>query len=126
MTRDAGFEREVEDAIDRDDPIELMDVILTVAHEAPDREWAQSCCVQLSRHRSAHVRGNAIAGFGHLARRFGRLDPNTIRRRVDIALHDASAYVRDQALSAAEDLHTFLDWEFDPPRNLSGESGDRR
>lgn len=125
MTRRFGFEREVEDAIERDDPIELMDVITRVGYEASDREWAQSCCVQLSRHRSAHVRGNAIAGFGHLARRFGRLDPNTIRRLVDIALHDRSAYVREQAHSAAEDLRTFLEWEFDPPRHLTGESGDR-
>jgi hypothetical protein len=113
--RAGEFEQEIEDAIHRDDPIELMDVVLRVAHEAADREWAQSCCVQLARHRSAHVRGNAIAGFGHLARRFGRLDPNAIKRRVDIALHDLSPYVREQARSAAEDLETFLEWEFDPP-----------
>lgn len=117
MTPERRFEREVEDAIERDDPIELMDVVLRVANDAADRAWAQSCCVQLSRHRNAHVRGNAIAGFGHLARRFGHLDPNTIRRRVDIGLHDGSPYVREQARSAAEDLHTFLEWEFDPPRS---------
>ena len=111
----SAFRREVEDAIERDDPIELMDVVLRVAHEAPDRTWAQSCCIQLSRHRNAQVRGNAVAGFGHLARRFGHLDPQTIKRRVDIALHDRSDYVRAQAESAALDLHTFLEWEFGRP-----------
>ena len=36
-----------------------------------------------------------------------------VRRRVGIALHDPSAYVRSQAQSAVLDLQTFLGWEFD-------------
>jgi hypothetical protein len=113
------FRVAVENAIERDDPIELMDVALDIALESGEREWAESCCVQLARHRSAQVRGNAVAAFGHLARRFGRLDPQRVRRVVDIALHDPSEYVRGQAESAAEDLTTFLDWEFQrpPPRD---------
>jgi hypothetical protein len=59
------------------------------------------------------VRGNALLGFGHLARRFGRLDANRVKRLVDTGLHDGSDYVREQARSAAEDLSTFLAWEFD-------------
>ena len=103
----------VEAAIERDVPGELMDVILRVGYEAEDREWAQACCVQLARHRSATVRGNAVASFGHLARRFGRLDPQRVRRLVEIALYDRSEYVREQAESAALDLATFLEWEFE-------------
>lgn len=110
-----AFRAEVEAAIERDDPVELQDVILEVALEADEREWAQACCVQLARHRNANVRGNAVAGFGHLARRFGRLDPHRIQRLVEIALHDRHEYVREQASSAAEDLGTFLRWHFDRP-----------
>ena len=105
----------IETEIELDDPLRLMDLVLEVALEAEDREWAQSICVQLARHRSAQVRGNAVLAFGHLARRFGRLDPGRVRRLVDIALHDPSEYVRSQADSAADDLRTFLDWEFDRP-----------
>jgi len=110
---EAAFRRDAEDAIERDEAWELADLVQQIAQEATPWEWAQSCCVQLSRHRSAEVRGNAVAGFGHLARRFGRVEPQGVRRRVEIALHDPSAYVRAQARSAALDLHTFLGWELE-------------
>lgn len=109
------YRERVEDALLRDDPAELMDVICDVALEAEEWDFAQACCVQLSRHRNAMVRGNAVQGFGHLARRFGRLDPHLVKRLVDRALHDRNEYVREQALSAAEDLETFMSWGFERP-----------
>ena len=109
----AAFRAEVEAAIERDDPAELMDVATRIGLDAEEREWAQSCCAQLARHRNAQVRGNAVAGLGHLARRFGRLDPNRVKRIVQIALCDRSEYVQEMARSAAEDLHTFLAWDFE-------------
>jgi len=120
MTIDAKtreYREEVEDALLRDDPIELMDVIWEVAREAEPWDFAQACCVQLARHRNATVRGNAVNGFGQLARRFGRLDPNVVKRLVDRALHDRSEYVREQASSAADDLATFLAWDFERPKS---------
>jgi hypothetical protein len=38
-----------------------------------------------------------------------------VRRLVQIALYDPSEYVRGQASSAADDLSTFLGWEFERP-----------
>ena len=102
-----------EAALERDDPVELMDWILELAAEGGDRAFAENCCARLARHRNAMVRGNAMLGFGHLARRFGRLDAQRIKRLVDMALHDGSGYVREQARSAADDLTTFLAWEFE-------------
>ena len=64
---------EVEAALERDDPNELMDLVIELATDGPDRDFAETCCVRLARHRNAMVRGNALLGFGHLARRFGRL-----------------------------------------------------
>ena len=104
-----------EAVLERDDPVELMDWILEFAGESGDRELAENCCLRLARHRNAMVRGNAMLGFGHLARRFGRLDPHRVKGLVDTSLHDGSDYVREQARSAAEDLKTFLAWEFDLP-----------
>ena len=112
---DEAFRSRVEDAIELDDPIELADLATDVGLVAEPLEWAQSCCIQLARHRNANVRGNAVLAFGHLARRFGRLDPQRIRRLVQIALYDPSEYVRGQANSAADDLSTFLGWEFERP-----------
>jgi len=102
-----------EAALERDDPVELMDWILEFASEGSDRELAENCCARLARHRNAMVRGNAMLGFGHLARRFGRLDVHRIKRLVETALSDGSEYVREQARSAADDLKTFLAWEFE-------------
>jgi len=116
MADEAGsraYRENVEDALLRDDPIELMEVITEVALEAEPWEWAQACCAQLARHRNAMVRGNAVYGFGQLARRFGRLDPHLVKRLVDRALYDRSEYVRERAASAADDLATFLAWEFE-------------
>ncbi len=104
-----------EDVLERDDPVELMEWVLEFASEGEDRELAENCCARLARHRNAMVRGNAMLGFGHLARRFGRLDSNRVRRLVDTGLCDGSDYVREQARSAAEDLKTFLDWDFEIP-----------
>jgi hypothetical protein len=111
----AGFRARVEDAIAADDLAALPDLLIEVGLVAQSREWAQSCCVQLARHRSAHVRGAAVLALGHLARRFGRLDPQRVRRLVEIALHDPNEHVRRQAAIAADDLATFLAWEFERP-----------
>ncbi len=111
------YRERVEEALLRDDPIELMDIITEVALEAEPWDWAQACCVQLIRHRNATVRGNAVYGFGQLARRFGRLDPHLVKRLVDRALHDRSDYVRERALLAADDLATFLAWDFERPQS---------
>ncbi len=110
---DPDFQATVEAVLERDDPLELMDWILEIALEAADRELVENACARLARHRDANVRGNAVLGFGHLARRFGRLDGKRVERLVEIALHDRSAYVRENAHSAAEDLATFLGWTFD-------------
>jgi hypothetical protein len=107
------FRANAEAAIARDDVAELRDVVLEIANEATDREWAQSCFIQLARHRDAEVRGNALLGFGHLARRFGQVDSQRVRRIVSIAFVDPSPSVRDAARSAALDLRTFLQWELE-------------
>lgn len=111
----AGFRARAEAALERDEPTELADLAPEIGREAETWEWAQSCCVQLARHRSAEVRAAAILGFAHLARRFGRLDPGRVRRLVDIALHDPSPLVRHRAADAADDFTTFLGWEFERP-----------
>jgi hypothetical protein len=110
-----ALKRRFDAAIERDDPVELQRVVLEIAHESDDREWAECCCAQLTRHRNTMVRGEALLGFGHLARRFGILDRNRVRRLVEIGLHAHHEYVRERAESAAEDLETFLSWRFERP-----------
>lgn len=111
----APVEQRFEVALLRDDPFELQDLIAEVALESDARLWAECCLAQLSKHRSAEVRGTALRGFGHLARRFGILDPNRVRKLIEQGLHSHHEFVRGEAESAAEDVETFLAWNFDRP-----------
>jgi hypothetical protein len=102
---------EAEAAIARDDPAELYVVPISVSMYHVDLEWSQGVCIRLSTHRDATVRGNAVLGFGHLARRFRRLDEGVVRPIIENALLDADPYVRGQADAAADDVAHFLGWK---------------
>lgn len=112
---EAALRSRTDAALERDDPVELERLVVEVALESNDRVWAECTCAQLSRHRSAGVRGGALLGFGHLARRFGALDRRRVHRLVELGLFAQNELVRDQAESAAEDLETFLAWRFERP-----------
>lgn len=86
-------------------------MVIAAALYEDDFDTAYGACVQLSSHPDEVVRGNAILGFGHLARLFGRLGeeaPPLVTR----ALADTSDYVRGQAYAAAGDLQHFLGIDF--------------
>jgi hypothetical protein len=114
--RDDPLHARFDDALERDDPLELQDLVLEVALGSRERLWAECGCARLARHRNANVRGNALLGFAHLARRFGALDPNRVKRLIEIGLCAHHEYVREQAESAAQDLATLLDWDFQRPQ----------
>lgn len=95
------------DALEANDPAILGPMIIAAALYEDDFDVAYRACVRLSSHSDEIVRGNAILGFGHLVRSFGRLGdeaPSIVRQ----GLTDASSYVRGQAYAAAGDLHHFL------------------
>jgi hypothetical protein len=95
------------DAIEKNDPDVLAPMIVAAALYEEDFDVVYKACVQLSVHPDAIVRGNAILGFGHLARLFGRTgDEGPLL--VKSALLDNSDYVRGQAHAAAGDLQHFL------------------
>jgi uncharacterized protein YbjT (DUF2867 family) len=102
MSREA-----VDAALRRAKPEELLRVVLAVALHSEDPAWATEVCLRLARHQHFNVRGNAILGLGHLARRFGRLDL-VARTVIEEGLRDSDGYVRDQAESAADDAQYFL------------------
>jgi hypothetical protein len=111
----AELRRRFEAALERDDPAELCALVQRIAFDADDAQWAEIACARLARHRNANVRGDALAGFGHLARRFGNLDRRRVQRLVEIGLHAPNEYVRERAESAASDLETYLGWRFERP-----------
>lgn len=106
---------EFEAALLRDDPFELEELIHEIALESEQREWAEWACARLARHRNANVRGNALLGFGHLARRFGTLDASRAKPLIENGLHAHNEYVRERAESAADDVNAHLSWSVSRP-----------
>jgi len=107
---------QVEAAILRNEPEELLIAALSAALYSDDAAWAESVCLRLSGHAHFNVRGNAILGFCHLARIHGRLDKIRVRPVVKAALHDQSDYVRGHANDAVDELNFFLKWRLRRPK----------
>jgi hypothetical protein len=105
MSRD-----DIDAAVRRNDPEELLVAVLSAVLSGHDRVWAQSICERLSTHPHFNVRGNAILGFGHLARLHKDLDRAGATRAIRAGLDDSNEYVRGQAHSAADDVEVFLGW----------------
>lgn len=107
-------------ALVRNDADELLHIPIALSMEPPEEEhpgYAESVCRQLAAHANANVRGNAILGFGHLARTAGIIwKPKEVRALVEAGLADPDEYVRGQASAAADDLRHFLKWKLKRPR----------
>jgi hypothetical protein len=104
----------VEAALARNDPEELSRAVIAVALHSDDLAWASSVCFRLASHRHFNVRGNAILGFGHLARRYRRLD-SAAHEVIEAGLLDTDSYVRGQSDDAADDVQHFLGWKIARP-----------
>ena len=109
--KDGWTKQEMEAAIERNQPDELLHVPICVSMDPPDCAWAQDICLRLSGHSHFNVRGNAILGFGHLARTCKALDEQQVKPLIEAALRDDDEYVRGQADSAANDVVQYLGWE---------------
>jgi hypothetical protein len=106
---------EVESAISRDDPNELLYAVISAALHSDDPIWAEGICLRLAKHEHFNVRGNAILGFGHIARIHQQLNESSVRPLIEAALRDESDYVRGQADAAADDVEFFLKWNVHRP-----------
>ena len=70
---DGWDEAKVEAALARAVPEELLHVPIVVSLNPCDCAWSFNICRTLATHTDPRVRGNAILGFGHLARTCGAL-----------------------------------------------------
>ena len=107
-------EQSAEAALARDDPAELLYVPVAASLHSDDRAWAEQLCVRLARHPHFNVRGNAVLGFAHLARRFGQLDRAVVEPLLIDALADPDPYVSSHARDAVGDLRHYLGWHLAP------------
>lgn len=94
-------------ALNRDKVEELIRIPITITMNPADCDWALSVCIRLATHQNPSVRGNAVLGFGHLARTCPVLDLSSTAPFVSAALDDTQAYVRGHAEIAREDIEQF-------------------
>jgi hypothetical protein len=116
--RDGWTKEDVEAALCRDDPTEVLYAPIVVSMDPPDCDWAQSICVRLATHSDPTVRGNAILGFGHLARTCRKLDETIVRPLIEAALIDTHSHVRGHAIDAAADVAHYLKWTLNARRDV--------
>lgn len=95
------------EAIARDDVEYLRSGIVAAALNEDDYETVHRMCVVLSAHADEYVRGNAVFGFGHLARLFSTVSAGDAEI-VRAAFEDGAAHVRGHANSAADDILMFV------------------
>ena len=103
---DGWTKDQVEAVIVQNDADDLLYVPIVATMDSPDYEWSESICIRLADHENFNVRGNAILGFGHLARVFGRAS-NQARAFVSKALTDEHEFVSNHAISARDDIEHF-------------------
>jgi hypothetical protein len=103
----------VERALREDDVEVLRRAVVAVALHDADWRYAQTLCISLSTHPHYNVRGNAILGFGHIARIHGKLDQSIVQPIIEAALWDPNDYVRGHGVDAADDTKHFLKWHYD-------------
>ena len=104
---------DVERAICDDDAEALILVAIGVSMHGEDWRYAQDLCVRLSSHPHFNVRGNAVLGFGHVARVHRQLDRTLVQPIIQAALRDENDYIRGQAVCAMDDTTFFLKWHYD-------------
>jgi hypothetical protein len=92
----------------------VLRAVLAVALHDNELAWAEAYCERFARHPDPRVRGNAMLGFGHLARRFRQLDAGRVRPLLEAGLSDPDAFVRGQSEAAADDAEHFLGWRLRP------------
>ena len=103
----------IDRALIEDDPDVLLRIVVGVSMYEEDQHYAEALCLRLSAHPHFNVRGNAILGFGHIARVHGKLDRGKVHPIIQSGLSDPSEYVRGQACGAKEDTEHFLKWKYE-------------
>ena len=99
---------EVVTLIERDEPRELQYVSVGVGMYSDDPAWAQDVCMTLAHHRDPLVRGNALLGIAHIARRFGTINVAAIVPIIKAAQAESNEYVRFQANDAWDDIEHYV------------------
>ena len=104
-------DEEVEQIIAWNAPARLSLVPLSLSLHHPKLHWAIGKCINLANHPDPIVRGNALQAFGHFARRFRTAHRNLVEPLIQTALKEKNKYIRESALTAADEIDAYCTWK---------------
>ena len=88
---------------------EKAELAMALGFDCPDYGFAQSMCIQLLQTEDEIVRGNAIIGLAHIARRFGKLDKRVVKPYLLRELRK-NVKCKDLVADAIHDINMYLGW----------------
>ena len=88
---------------------EKAELAMALGFDCPDYGFAQSMCIQLLQAEDEIVRGNAIIGLAHIARRFGKLDKRVVKPYLLRELRE-NIKCKDFIADAVHDINMYLGW----------------
>jgi hypothetical protein len=103
---------EIHRIIEHGDLRELALVPLVASMEPTSRVHAEQICLRFASHPDVNVRGNAMEGFGHIARIFRSLNKRLIEPVMEAGMSDPDDWVRGKADDAADDIEWYCGWVF--------------
>ena len=88
---------------------EKADLAIALGFDCPDYGFAQSMCIQLLQIENECIRGNAVIGLAHIARRFRKLDKRVVKPYLLRELRK-NEQCRDLIAEAISDINIYLGW----------------
>lgn len=95
---------------------EKADLAIGLGFDCPDYGFAQSMCIQLLQMDDEIIRGNAVIGLAHIARRFRKLDKRVVKPYLLRELRE-NVRCRDLTVNAINDINLYLGWNIGNKRN---------
>lgn len=88
---------------------EKADLAIALGFDCPDYGLAQSMCIQLLQTEDEIIRGNAVIGLAHIARRFRKLDKRVVKPYLLRELRD-NVKCHDLIVDAVNSINLYLEW----------------
>lgn len=95
---------------------EKADLAIGLGFDCPDYGFAQSMCIQLLQMDDEIIRGNAVIGLAHIARRFRKLDKRVVKPYLLRELRE-NVRCRDLTVNAINDINLYLGWNIGNKRS---------
>lgn len=88
---------------------EKAELAIALGFDCTDYGFAQLMCIELLKEDNEIIRGNAVIGLAHIARRFKKLDKRIVKPYLLRELRE-NVECRDLIVEAIDDINMYLKW----------------